>query len=125
MEIGNGVTLVPLGEQAESPGGGQQDLRGRRVFDKAGEEIGNVRDLLLDGANGQIRYLIVAADYTIDTTLREFVIPVDAIARLEPDRLFLDHLRGRVLSGPLYDPAAPPPPDFWDGLNAYYGYESS
>jgi sporulation protein YlmC with PRC-barrel domain len=125
MEIGNGVTLVPLGEQAESPGGGQQDLRSRRVFDKAGEEIGNVRDLLLDDANGQIQYLIVAADYTIDTTLHEFAIPVDAIARLEPDRLFLDHLRERVLSGPIFDATSPPPPDYWSGLTAYYGYASS
>jgi hypothetical protein len=122
MEFGNGGTLLPLGEQAESPGGGQQDLRGRRVFDRAGEEIGNVRDLLLDGGSGQIRFLVVAADHTVDTTLREFAIPVDAIARLEPNRLFLDHLRERVLSGPLYDPAEPPPPDYWDGLTAYYGY---
>ena len=122
MESGNGGTLVPLGEQAESPGGGQQDLRARRVFDRAGEEIGNVRDLLLDGGNGQIRFLVVVADHTVDTTLREFAIPVDAIARLEPDRLFLDHLRERVLSGPLYDPKVPQPPDYWDGLMAYYGY---
>jgi sporulation protein YlmC with PRC-barrel domain len=123
MEIGNGGTLVPLGEQAESPGGGQQDLRGRRVFDRAGEEVGNVRDLLLDGDNGQIRFLIVVADHTVDTTQRAFAIPVDAIARLEPDRLFLDHLRERVLSGPLYDPVESLPPDYWDGLTAYYGYE--
>ena len=124
MEIDNGGTLVPLGDQAESPGGGQQDLRGRRVFDRSGEEIGNVRNLLLDGSNGQIRFLIVAADHTVGTTLREFAIPVDAIARLEPDRLFLEHLRERVLSGPLYDPAQPPPPDYWDGLTAYYGYDA-
>jgi sporulation protein YlmC with PRC-barrel domain len=124
METGNGGTLVPLGEQAESPGGGQQDLRARRVFDQAGEEIGNVRDLLLDGANGQIRFLIVAADHTVDTATREFAIPVDAIARLEPDRLFLDHLRERVLGAPLYDPIQTPPPDYWDGLIAYYGYKA-
>jgi sporulation protein YlmC with PRC-barrel domain len=122
METGNGGTLVPLGEQAESPGGGQQDLRGRRVFDRAGEEIGNVRDLLLDGDTGQIRILVVAADFTVDATPPQFAIPVDAIARLEPDRLFLDHLRERVLGGPRYDPAQPPPPDYWDGLTAYYGY---
>lgn len=122
METGNGGTLVPLGEQAESPGGGQQDLRGRRVFDQAGEEIGNVRNLLLDGDNGQIRFLIVAADHTVDTTSREFAIPVDVIARLEPDRLFLDRLRERVLGGPIYDPKAPFPPDYWDGLLAYYGH---
>jgi sporulation protein YlmC with PRC-barrel domain len=124
METGTGGTLVPLGEQAESPGGGQQDLRARRVFDQSGEEIGNVRDLLLDGANGQIRFLIVAADHTVAATRREFAIPVDAIARLEPDRLFLDHLRERVLGGPLYDPTQPIPPDYWDGLTAYYGYQT-
>ena len=124
MEIGNGGTFVPLGEQTESPGGGQQDLRGRRVFDRAGEEIGNIRDLLLDSGNGHIKFLIVAADHTVDTTLREFAIPVDAIARLEADRLFLEHLRERVLSGPLYDPAQPPPPDYWDGLTAYYGHRA-
>lgn len=124
MEIGNSGTLVPLGRQAASPGGGQQDLRGRRVFDRAGEEIGNIRDLLLDGGNGQIKFLVVAADHTIDTVLREFAIPVDAIARLEPDRLFLEHLRERVLSGPLYDPAQSPPPDYWDGLTTYYGYKA-
>ncbi len=122
MEYGNDGTLVPLGMQGDPPGGGQQDLRSRRVFDKAGEEIGNVRDLLVDGANGHIRFLVVVADHTLDTKLREFAIPVDAIARLERDRLFLEHLRERVLSGPLYDPAEPPPPDYWDGLSAYYGY---
>ena len=123
MEIGPRHTLVPLGLDADSPGHGQQDLRGRRVFDRAGEEIGNIRDLLLDGDNGQIRLLIVAADHTVDTVLRQFALPVDAISRLEPDRLFVDHLRERVLSAPLYDPASPPPPEYWDGLFAYYGVE--
>lgn len=122
MESGNGGTIVPLGEQADSPGGGQQNLRGRRVFDQAGEEIGNVRDLLLESGSGQIRFLVVAADHTVDTALRLFAIPVDAIARLEPDRLFLDHLRERVLSGPLHDPSTAPPPDYWTGLMGFYGY---
>ena len=122
MEYGNGGTLVPLGVHGDPPGGGQQDLRGRRVFDKSGEEIGNVRDLLVDSASGHIRFLVIAADHTVDTTLREFAVPVDAIARLERDRLFLEHLRERVLSSPLYDPVQPPPPEYWDGLTAYYGY---
>ena len=121
MEIDSRHTLVPLGIDADSPGHGQQDLRGRRVFDRAGEEIGNVRDLLLDGNGGQIRLLIVVADHTVDTILRQFALPVDAISRLEPDRLFVDLLRERVMSAPLYDPETPPPPDYWDGLFAYYG----
>lgn len=122
MEIGPRHALVPLGD-APSPSHGQQDLRGRRVFDRAGEEIGNVGDLLMDADNGQIRLLIVAADHTVDTTRRRFALPVDAISRLEPDRLFLDTLRERVLGSPLYDPESPPPPEYWDGLFAYYGVE--
>ncbi len=123
MEIGPRDTLVPLGDSPEPPANRQQDLRGRRVFDRGGEEIGHVRDLLIDGANGQIRLFVVAVDHTVDTTEREFALPVDAISRLQPDRLFVDHHRARVLGAPVYDPQTPPPAEYWDGLFAYYGHE--
>lgn len=123
MAIGARHTMIPLGDGPEPPGHGQRDLRGHPVFDHGGEEIGHVRDLLLDGENGQIRLLIIAADHTVDTVFRLFALPVDAISRLEPTRLFVGHLRERVLSAPLYDPNSPPPPEYWDGLFAYYGHE--
>lgn len=122
METGNGVRLMPLGDTERSLGR-QQDLRGRRVFDRSGEEIGNITELLLDEREGQIRLIVVTADHLPGAGERAFALPVDAIDRLEPDRLFIDQMRERVLSAPLYDPTVTPPLECWGGLFNYYGYE--
>lgn len=121
MEIGFSGRLLRLGD--EPPGGNQQDLRGRRVFDKGGEEIGVISGLLVDEAEGQIRLFEVTVREILPIGTQHVVLPVDAIDRLEPDRLFVDDLRERVLSSPPYNPNATPPPEFWDGLFKYFGYQ--
>lgn len=112
--------MVRLDEATEGPDGGARDLRGHRVFDRAGIEVGVVEGLLIDAPERRVRLLRIAPYDPLDGETSRVLVPVEAIDRLETDRLFLDTLRERILSAPLDDPAAPATPDRWGGLYAYY-----
>ena len=121
MESRSGPTLDRLGPTAPLPDDGVQDLRGRRVFDRAGVEIGVVDDLLFDGQERRLRLIRVKIWDPLAPEDRHVLIPVDTISRLEGDRLDVDLMRERVLSAPLDDPDAPQTPDHWAGLYDFYG----
>ena len=121
MEFTGGPTFVRLGPTAPFPDDGVQDLRGRRVFDRAGVEIGVVDDLLFDGRERRLRLFRLKIWDPLAPEDRYVLIPVDAVARLESDRVDVDVMRERVLSAPLDEPDSPQTPDHWAGLYAFYG----
>jgi hypothetical protein len=115
-------TLRRLGEDAPVPDEAMLDLRGGRVFDRAGVEIGVVDDLLFDEAERRVRLIRLSVRAPLSAQQPHVLVPVEAISRLDGDRVHVDQLRERVISAPLDDPAAPQTPDHWSGLYAYYGY---
>jgi hypothetical protein len=114
--------MVRLGEGAEA-GESTRDLRGYRVFDRAGVEVGVVEGLLVDARERRTRLLRIVPYDPLEVETARVLVPVEAIDRLETDRLFLDALRERILSVPPDDPAAPMTPDRWAGLYAFFDVE--
>lgn len=97
------------------------DPRGRKVLDRAGEEIGEIDDLMIDGEDEKVRYLHVASGGFVGIGEHTFLIPVDAITRVETDQIHIDQTRDRVADAPKYDPALVED-DYYDQLYGYYGY---
>jgi hypothetical protein len=97
------------------------DLRGGRVFDRAGSEIGVVDDLLYDERERRVRLIRVSVRAALRPEQAHVLIPVEAIRRLDTDRVHVDLLRERVIGAPLDDPDALQTPDRWLGLYAYFG----
>jgi len=115
--------LLRLNETGLTVADEKADVRGRKVFDANGEEIGKVEDLLIDEDEYRVRFLQIGADGFLGIGKHHFLIPVDTVTRLTPDAVYVDRTREHVANGPHYDPELVRDaggPDY-DGIYAYYG----
>ncbi len=99
----------------------EEDIRGRTVIDRDGEEIGAIDDLYLDPSNARVRCLHVRGGHPSGGGEREMLIPVDAIVGITEEKVYIDRTRSHVHGGPHYDPALITVP-YLDNLYGYYGY---
>jgi sporulation protein YlmC with PRC-barrel domain len=99
------------------------DIRGRKLVDQHGLEIGQVSDLFIDVAERKVRMIEVRAGGFIGLGDRHFLLPVDAIVSVAKAEVHVDETRERVLGSPAYDPALreDPTPKFWEPYYGYYG----
>ena len=97
-----------------------EDVRGRKVFDTKGEHIGDVDDLMIDAAEKKVRFLQVSSGGFLGMGKTIFLIPVDAISRIDPKNVHINHERSKFVGAPAYNP------DIVDReyLNNLYGYYS-
>ena len=99
-----------------------EDVRGRTVVDRVGDEIGDVDDLMLDTSETKIRFLQVAAGGFLGLGERKFLIPVDAIAKIDEDHVHVDRTREQVAGAPPYEPHLAIDRDYYTDVYGYYGY---
>jgi len=99
-----------------------EDVRGRKVMDKAGAEIGVVNDLLIDGRERKVRFLRVGSGGMLGLGTTQALIPVEAITAVTTDAVHIDHTREHVVGGPGYDAALTTARNYWGELYGYYGY---
>lgn len=113
---------IKLGDTELTVADPAEDIRGHTVVDQAGEEIGTVDGLMIDDDERKVRFLHVAAGGFLGIGEKTFLIPVDAIARIDDDQVRVDQTRDRIVGGPTYDPALAEQPDYWENSYGYYGY---
>ncbi len=101
----------------------EQDIRGIRVVDRDGEDVGEVSDLLVDEGERKVRFLEVASGGFLGLGEEKRLVPVDAITRID-DQVHVSTSRTLVADSPVYDPdvARAEPTDHLGSLYAYYGY---
>ncbi len=115
------TTLYRLGDSNLTVAFPDEDVRGRKVFDRDGEEIGTVSDLLVDGHESKVRFLEVASGGILGIGESKVLIPVDAVTRVTDDAVHVDQTRERVAGAPRYDPTLAGRP-YWENLYGHYGY---
>ncbi len=98
-----------------------EDVRGRTVLDNADEDIGKVDDLLVDDREHKVRFLRVATGGILGLGETKFLIPVDAITKVDHDSVHVNRSRDHVHRGPQYDPALMNEPVLND-IYGHYGY---
>jgi sporulation protein YlmC with PRC-barrel domain len=116
------ASIIELGDTDLSVARSDDDIRGRDVVDKSGEEIGKVDGLMIDERESKVRFLQVAAGGFLGIGEHTFLIPVDAVTRVDEEQVQVDQTRDRIVGGPKYDPDLVQAPDYWDGVYGYYGY---
>jgi sporulation protein YlmC with PRC-barrel domain len=79
-------------------------VRSRKVLDKAGQGIGEVDDLLVDEREHKVRFVRVVAGGFLGLGETKFLIPIDAITKVEAKAVHVDQTRDHVTRGPCYDP---------------------
>ena len=111
-----------LGGASEAPDDPNANLRGKDALDRAGERVGQVDGLLIDEEERRVRFLRVASDPLLTGVVRHALVPVEAIVRVEADRVHLDPLRERIASAPPFEADHLYPPKYYAGLLDFYGY---
>jgi sporulation protein YlmC with PRC-barrel domain len=114
-------TLVKLSQSDLMLTDSAEDIRGRSVRDRSGEEIGKVEDLVIDTTDRKVRLMQVAAGGVLGIGEKKFLVPIDAITRITEDEVDIDQERSRVIGGPEYNPDLVPE-DYYDQVYGYYGY---
>ena len=87
------ATLVKLSDMNLTLAHRSEDIRGRDVFDTAGEEIGEVDDLFVDKREQKVRFLQVSSGGFFGLGATKFLIPVDAITRITGDAVYIGQTR--------------------------------
>ncbi|MDQ6877584.1 MAG: PRC-barrel domain-containing protein [Candidatus Dormibacteraeota bacterium] len=121
MSPNSKATLSKLSDSGQTIASADEDIRGRKVKDKDGHDVGRVDDLLIDDQDRKVRFLRVEHGGFLGFGETMSFIPVDAITRITEDDVFINHSREDVAGAPQYDPDLADLPDPV-GLYGYYGY---
>ncbi len=120
------ASLVRLGKesnlQLSDPA---EDIRGRKVLDKAGTEIAQIEDLLLDEREKKVRFLMVGSGGhgVAKIGKKKSLIPVDAITAIDAKAVTVDQSGEQIIGAPEYDPEIiVVPEEYWDSVYGWYGY---
>ncbi|WP_415944727.1 PRC-barrel domain-containing protein [Streptomyces sp. 067-1] len=100
----------------------EEDVRGRKVADTDGNDIGKVEDLLVDEPERKVRFLLVAHGGFLGFGETKSFIPVEAVTHITDDQVFIDQSRERVSKAPVYDPDLTDEPQYYSNVYGYYGY---
>ncbi|WP_433169173.1 PRC-barrel domain-containing protein [Kribbella sp. CA-247076] len=116
--------LVRLKDTDLTVAGSDADVRGRVAVDSNGDELGEVDDLFIDSDEQKVRFLQLGSGGFLGIGEKKVLIPVDAVARVDDDKIVVDQERGRIAAAPAYDPELEelPERDFYEGIYGYYGY---
>lgn len=115
-------TLVKLTDTDETIISSDEDIRGRHVKDKSGEDLGKVDELLIDTTENKVRFLIVASGGFLGLGEQKSFIPVDAVTQVQDEEVRIDQTRERVAGAPAYDPELVEVEGFYNDIYGYYGY---
>lgn len=122
MEAENYPTLIDLDDTTLILANPGEDVRGQKVYDREGDEIGNVDGLLVDEREKTVRFLRIGSGGFLGLGKTKRLVPVDAITRREAGEVHLDRTRDNVAGSSPYDPELENAPEFYAGLYGYYGY---
>jgi sporulation protein YlmC with PRC-barrel domain len=115
------ATLIKLSDSNLRLADPAEDIRGRKVLDKEGREIGNVDDMFVDDHEQKVRFLQVSSGGVLGFGETTFLIPVDAVMHISGDTVHINQARQYVASAPRYHPNLVDQHSA-ENIYAYYGY---
>ena len=117
-------TLRKLHDVERTVSSADEDIRGRMVKDKDGDNVGTIDGLLVDAAARKVRFMEVASGGFLGLGETKSLIPVEAITRITEHDVFISHARKHVAGAPPYDPElVKEDAGYFSALYPYYGYQ--
>jgi sporulation protein YlmC with PRC-barrel domain len=119
-------TLVRLSDTERMTADPTDDIRGRTVRDRDGEDLGKVDDLLIDNSENKVRFLRVESGGILGLGATPVFIPVEAVTDVG-EEVRIDQSAEKVAEAPRYDPdlregLPADDADFYGRVYGYYGY---
>ncbi|TFV57715.1 PRC-barrel domain containing protein [Geodermatophilus sp. DF01-2] len=114
--------LVRLSETGRTVAEPAADVRGRTAVDSEGQEIGTVDDLLVDDREERVRFLRVGAGGFLGIGKEHYLVPVEAVEAVEPDRVRIGRDRAALSDVPGYDPELAEDPAYYAGVYGWWGF---
>ncbi len=111
--------LSELGETVDHT---ETDVRGLRVEDEDGKEVGTVSDLVVDDLEKRVHFLVVERGGFLGLGARHTYVPVQAIASVTLDAVRISHPRGHVMAAPAYAPDLVDDRIYHASIYDHYGY---
>ena len=122
MNKPEGSTLLELGETDLTVADPAADVRGRKVVDSAGDEVGAVDELLVDDEETKVRLLRVKHGGILGIGADHFLVPVDAVTSVTAEAVHIDRERSRLTDVPGYDPSVASAVPDYDDVYGWWGY---
>jgi sporulation protein YlmC with PRC-barrel domain len=116
------AALRKLRDSGQTVSPSAEDVRGRTVKDKDGQELGKVHDLLIDDQEHKVRFLLVEHGGFLGLGETKSFIPVDAITKITAEDVFIGHTREDVAAAPRYDPDLADDRVYSASIFDHYGY---
>ena len=114
--------LIKLRDSGQTVADPADDLRGRRVQDRDGQDIGTVHDLLVDSAEHKIRMLRLEHGGILGFGATSSFVPVQAISRITDETVYINQTSDTIAGAPRYDPDLADQTDYYANTYGYYGY---
>lgn len=118
----NTATLIKLSDSEHMLASQDEDIRGRKVVDHDGEDLGKVEDLLIDAGQRKVRMLRVEHGGILGIGATASFIPVDAVTAIDDETVHIGAPRQRVTESPRYDPKLVNAEKLYAELYRHYGY---
>ena len=116
MAQGEGSNLVKLDDFEGELDEHWQDIRGRKVIDKNGDEVGTVEELYIWEGPSTVHLITVSGDE------RSFLIPVHTVTNVNEEAVALEVSKEKVMDSPEFDSDDVPDSETRRAAFDYYGY---
>jgi hypothetical protein len=93
-----------------------QDVQGRKVIDKNGDEVGTVEELYIWEGPSTVHLISVSGDE------RSFLIPVHTVTNVDEEAVALEVGKGKVMDSPEFESDDVPDSETRRAVFAFYGY---
>jgi sporulation protein YlmC with PRC-barrel domain len=80
-----------------------EDILGRKVVDRNVDDVGKVDDVFVDLNQRRARFLAVKTGDVLGLGGKTVLVPVDAIASTDSDKVVINQTRDRIVNGPEFD----------------------
>ncbi len=117
----NAARLLKLSDSTLTLERPEEDLRGKAIFDSDGEQIGKVDDLFVDEQERKARFLLIHSGGFLGLGSEHFLVPIDAIEKVDSNGVHLAHDVEHIAGAPKYDPAIVDD-QYYTNVYGYYGY---
>jgi hypothetical protein len=87
-----------------------------------GEEIGDVKSLLIDESDRKVRFLEVESGGLLGFASERRLLPVDAVVRVEEGAVRVDQTHDHVHGSPAYDPQLAYDDSYYGDVYDHYGH---